>query len=50
MLISVIIPTYNRANFLENTIKSLINQKTNNIYEIISYQMMVVLIIQSLLF
>ena len=35
MLISVIIPTYNRANFLENTIKSLINQKTNNIYEII---------------
>ena len=35
MLISVIIPTYNRSNFLKKTIKTLIQQKTDVIYEII---------------
>ena len=35
MLISVIIPTYNRSNFLKNTIKTLLKQKTDVIYEII---------------
>ena len=50
MLISVIIPTYNRANFLENPINTTNSmKKQTNIYEIIVI-LMVVLIIQSLLF
>ena len=35
MLISVIIPTYNRERFIKKTILSLINQNTETLYEII---------------